>query len=60
MRLKSDDAIRIRFGPHRYPNPFSPGTFAYESENATNAMRELWSEVLILYVRALRRLPFFS
>jgi hypothetical protein len=57
-RVVSDDAIRLRFGPHRYPNPFAPGTYFHEAEELANALRGLWSEILIAYARLLRRLPF--
>lgn len=60
MRLVDDDTIRLRYGPHRYPNPFAPGTFFHQAEELTQAWRGLWSAVLIEYARLLRRLPFFD
>lgn len=60
LRLISDETIRFKYGPHRYPNPFRPGTYFYETERAANTFRGLWSEVLVMYVGWLRRLPFVA
>lgn len=60
LRIKTDDAIRERYGPYHYPNPFPPATFFHEAEEAGKALRALWADVLVACARALRRLPFFD
>lgn len=54
FRILSDDEIRLRFGPHRYPNPFRHGSFFAEQENAINAARGLLAELLVAFARVLR------
>jgi hypothetical protein len=58
LRIKTDAAIRERYGPK--PNPYAehPQTFACQQIEAGNAMRELMVLVLLDVARALRRLPF--
>lgn len=55
MRLPSDEEIRRRHG--RKPMYWtSVGSSFRKVEEAENAFRELWAEVLVVYAHALRRL----
>ena len=58
LRIKTDAAIRERYGPK--PNPYAdhPQTLACQEIEAVNAIRELKAVVLVDFARALRRLPF--
>lgn len=60
LRIKTDAAIRERYGPK--PNPYAdhPQTFACQQIEAGNAMRELAVALLTEFARALRRLPLFD
>jgi hypothetical protein len=60
VRLMSEEAIRERYGPR--PNPYAdaPQTLACQWAEMANAMREVWTQLLVEYVRLLRRLPWFG
>lgn len=60
LRIKTDAAIRERYGPK--PNPWAdyPQTFACQQTEAANAMRELVVALLTEFAHAVRRLPFFD
>jgi hypothetical protein len=58
LQIKTDAAIRERYGPK--PNPYAdhPQTFACQQLEAGNAIRELVVALLTDVARVLRRLPF--
>lgn len=55
LRIKTDEAIRERYGPEPSPYADWPQTLRCQQIEAANAMRELVTQLLTVFAHALRR-----